>query len=89
MLIFEYLALLANIRTKLTGISVFKFRRGLEILKYGRPTSFASDPLFYDNHVLEFDPQRKTPKWVAEHITRQHVEPTVEVGRFNSFVEME
>ena len=32
-------------------------------------------PLGAENHVLEFDPIRKTPIWVAEHITREHVDP--------------
>ena len=55
------------------------FRRSLDILKYGEPTALVPQRLYYENHVLEFDPQRRTPKWVAEHITRQHVEPVTEV----------
>jgi DNA/RNA endonuclease G (NUC1) len=59
---------------------VANFRRSLEILKYGEPVSLSPQRLYYANHVLEFDPQKRTPKWVAEHITRDHVEPVSEVG---------
>jgi hypothetical protein len=62
-----------------TCVLASKYRRGLEILKYGQPAPLAPQTLYYDNHVLEFDPAKRTPKWVAEHITRNHVEPVVEV----------
>ena len=45
------------------------------ILKYGAPRSLAPATLCYANHCLGYDPQRRTPAWVSEHITRDHVSP--------------
>ena len=52
-----------------------KISRAQSILKYGIPQSLSPGILYHENHVLEFDPIRKTPIWVAEHITRDHVDP--------------
>lgn len=52
-----------------------KIARGQSILKYGIPQSLSPGVLYHENHVLELDPIRKTPIWVAEHITQHHVEP--------------
>ena len=51
--------------------------RGKIILKYGVPQSLSAGILYHENHVLEFDPIRKTPLWVAEHITQHHVNPEI------------
>jgi len=40
------------------------------ILKYGVPSSAVPTLLQYDNHVLEYDPARRVPKWVAEHVSK-------------------
>jgi len=40
------------------------------ILKYGIPSCGVSQILEYENHILEYDPSRKVPKWVAEHISQ-------------------
>ena len=45
-----------------------KIERAKSILKYGAPQSLSPGTLYHENHVLEFDPIRKTPLWVAEHI---------------------
>lgn len=66
-----------------TGLAVMVYRRGNEkrhnesrggeILKYGEPVR--PPPLiYYSNHVLSFDSQRRTPVWVAEHLTKSSVE---------------
>ena len=52
-----------------------KLERAEIILKYGVPESLSPGLLHNENHVLEFDPIRKTPIWVAEHITKDHVAP--------------
>ena len=54
-----------------------KLERAKTILKYGAPQSLSPGTLYHENHVLEFDPIRKTPLWVAEHITQQHVSPEI------------
>ena len=54
-----------------------KIERAKDILKYGAPVSLSPGTLYHENHVLEFDPIRKTPLWVAEHITQQHVNPEI------------
>ena len=51
--------------------------RGKTILKYGVPQSLSPGTLYHENHVLQFDPIRKTPLWVAEHITQHHVNPEI------------
>ncbi|PIK38484.1 hypothetical protein BSL78_24681 [Apostichopus japonicus] len=43
--------------------------RGSEILKYGIPDR-GLDARLYENHVLCYDQAKKTPIWVAEHITK-------------------
>jgi len=40
------------------------------ILKYGIPSCGLSHILHYQNHILEYDPSKKVPKWVAEHISQ-------------------
>jgi len=40
------------------------------ILKYGVPSPGIPTLLEYENHVLEYDPARKVPKWVAEHVSQ-------------------
>ena len=52
-----------------------KIQRAQSIMKYGMPQSLSPGVLYHENHVLEFDPIRKTPIWVAEHITKRHVQP--------------
>ena len=52
-----------------------RIQRAQSILKYGAPQSLSPGILYNENHVLEFDPIRKTPIWVAEHITQHHVNP--------------
>ena len=52
-----------------------KIERAQTILKYGIPQSLSPGVFYHENHVLEFDPIKKTPIWVAEHITQQHVNP--------------
>lgn len=42
---------------------------GNEILKYGIPDRGLNARL-YENHVLCYDQAKKTPVWVAEHITK-------------------
>lgn len=54
-----------------------KIERAKSILKYGAPQSLSPGTLYHENHVLEFDPIRKTPLWVAEHITQHHVNPEI------------
>eukprot|EP00088_Acartia_fossae_P055333 TRINITY_DN641_c0_g1_i3.p1 TRINITY_DN641_c0_g1~~TRINITY_DN641_c0_g1_i3.p1 ORF type:complete len:441 (-),score=100.24 TRINITY_DN641_c0_g1_i3:69-1391(-) len=41
------------------------------ILKYGTPSFGVNTIMKYENHVLEYDPVRKVPKWVAEHISEK------------------
>lgn len=41
----------------------------LAILKYGIPDR-GPVAMYYTNHVLSYDQARKTPVWVAEHITK-------------------
>ncbi|XP_076827400.1 nuclease EXOG, mitochondrial isoform X1 [Brachyhypopomus gauderio] len=38
--------------------------------RYGLPLSGA-DSRFYTNHVLSYDQARRTPRWVAEHLSNQ------------------
>ena len=57
-----------------------KIQRAQSILKYGVPQSLSPGILYNENHVLEFDPIRKTPIWVAEHITQQHVSPEIPIA---------
>ena len=52
-----------------------KLERSKLILKYGVPESLSPGVLHNENHILEFDPVKKTPIWVAEHITKDHVAP--------------
>jgi len=44
--------------------------RAGEILKFGAPKEGVSGPLVYKNHVLAYDSERRVPKWVAEHLSR-------------------
>ena len=46
-----------------------------EILKHGHPKSFSPGIQCYSNHCLEYDPQRRTPLWVAEHINVNKLQP--------------
>ena len=50
-------------RNPLTG-------RAGEILKFGAPKEGVSGPLVYKNHVLAYDSERRVPKWVAEHLSK-------------------
>ncbi len=46
------------------------------ILKHGVPAPMGpTGPLCYENHCLQYDPQRKVPLWVAEHLTRDKAHP--------------
>lgn len=47
---------------------IFKLDRGREIMKYGIPET-GHMIRYYSNHVLVYDQQRRTPIWVAEHLT--------------------
>jgi len=47
--------------------------RSEKILKYGAPSSCIPETLRYQNHVLQYDTSRRTPKWVAEHLTKDMV----------------
>jgi len=47
--------------------------RSEKILKYGAPTACLPDVLHYQNHVLQYDASRRTPKWVAEHLSQDMV----------------
>ena len=40
------------------------------ILKFGSPER-SSEILYYKNHVLCYDHAKKTPLWVAEHLTKE------------------
>uniref|UniRef100_T1IRM1 Endonuclease n=1 Tax=Strigamia maritima TaxID=126957 RepID=T1IRM1_STRMM len=51
----------------------FKQQRAFEILKYGVPTR-PPPIMYYANHVLAYDSMRKTPIWVAEHLTKKSTE---------------
>ena len=42
------------------------------ILKYGLPEK-ATDNIMYKNHALCYDRARKTPRWVAQHLTRDRI----------------
>ena len=44
--------------------------RAGEILKFGAPKEGVSGPLVYKNHVLAYDSERRVPKWVAEHLSK-------------------
>ena len=45
-----------------------------EILKHGFPKTLSPGIRCYSNHCLEYDPQRRTPLWVAEHINASKLE---------------
>ena len=46
------------------------------ILKHGVPSPLGpSGPLCYSNHCLQFDSQRRTPIWVAEHLSKEKTFP--------------
>ncbi|KAL3832601.1 hypothetical protein ACJMK2_024233 [Sinanodonta woodiana] len=47
-----------------------KLERGREILKYGFPNR-GPELMYYTNHVLAYDRAKRTPVWVAEHITAE------------------
>lgn len=47
--------------------------RSEKILKYGAPTACLPDMMQYQNHVLQYDASRRTPKWVAEHLSKDMV----------------
>ncbi|XP_070566671.1 nuclease EXOG, mitochondrial-like [Ptychodera flava] len=49
-----------------------KVARGEQILKYGAPDR-GPELRYYANHVLSYDQAKKTPLWVAEHITKDHL----------------
>lgn len=53
--------------------------RGSEILKYGIPDR-GLDARLYENHVLCYDQAKKTPIWVAEHITKADLK-----GNYSTF----
>lgn len=53
--------------------------RGSEILKYGIPDR-GLDARLYKNHVLCYDQAKKTPIWVAEHITKADLK-----GKYSTF----
>lgn len=57
------------------SVNESKLNRGKDILKYGFPKQLVESPLFYENHVLEYNSRTKTPSWVAEHINKNHVRP--------------
>ena len=42
------------------------------ILKYGLPEK-PTDEIVYKNHALCYDRAKRTPKWVAEHLTREKI----------------
>lgn len=53
-----------------------KFKRGEEIVKYGTPKLLSENTILYNsNHVLQYDGRTRTPFWVAEHITKDHINP--------------
>ncbi|XP_061167169.1 nuclease EXOG, mitochondrial-like [Saccostrea echinata] len=43
------------------------------ILKYGVPNR-GEEPRVFTNHVLSYDQSKKTPIWVAERITKDHIQ---------------
>ena len=46
------------------------------ILRHGVPSPLGPQgPICYSNHCLQFDPQRRTPVWVAEHLHREKAFP--------------
>src|SRR5438132_560595 len=47
-----------------------------EMVKMGIPST-AGMPLCRAGYALAHDPTRKTPIWVAEHLTKQHANGTV------------
>ena len=51
-----------------------------EVLKYGPPTPLAPGVQCRANHCLQYDPQRRTPLWVAEHINRRKVQQPEETA---------
>lgn len=49
--------------------------KGSDIFKYGTPDS-GTQTRTYTNHALSYDQARRTPSWVAEHITKQDLQGT-------------
>ncbi|KAK3587995.1 hypothetical protein CHS0354_014516 [Potamilus streckersoni] len=47
-----------------------KLEQGQEILKYGFPDR-GPELMYYTNHVLAYDRAKRTPVWVAEHLTAE------------------
>ncbi len=47
-----------------------------EILRHGVPSPLGpGGPVCYSNHCLQYDPQRRAPLWVAEHLHRDKAFP--------------
>ena len=54
------------------------------ILKHGSPKTFSPGVQCYSNHCLEYDPQRRTPLWVAEHINRDKLKKNTDNNNNNN-----
>ncbi|XP_077979131.1 nuclease EXOG, mitochondrial-like [Glandiceps talaboti] len=65
----------ARIVTAPQSTDLQKLKRGDQILKYGVPDR-GPELHYYANHVLCYDQTKKTPLWVAEHITKDHIKGT-------------
>ncbi len=45
-------------------------------MRHGAPESLVPDQhICYSNHCLQFDARRRTPIWVAEHLSREKIFP--------------
>lgn len=56
-----------------SGPEAIKYKNHFENFKFGLP-SRGPDVIKYKNHLLCYDQSRKTPVWVAEHITKANIE---------------